>query len=116
MIGNLLGMPSAQQIKLKLIIRAVCAALIIFPLQANAHWWYSENCCSERDCHEALPEEVEFRLDGWYVTTTKETIPFDDPRIQTSLDDKFHVCIYMDNKRYGLQRRTRCLYVPEARS
>jgi hypothetical protein len=95
-----------------IVIRAVSAALILFvSFSAQAHWWYSAKCCGERDCREATVGEVVLMSNGWYIATTEEIVPFDDERIQISMDDKFHVCTLTNPEQ---ELKSRCLYIPEA--
>lgn len=89
-------------------LAGVVAISLILP--ASAHeaptgWSYDQACCSNRDCQ---PEHGEVRAtdNGWLVTSTGETVPYDDHRIKTSRDGDFHRC------QVASRETLRCLYVP----
>lgn len=76
---------------------------------AEAHSWYDGECCSEEDCRQTTLGEVVRQDGGWYVTITKDTLPFTDVRLRRSLDPLIHICLMWEN---GLPK-LRCLYIPE---
>ena len=57
----------------------VAALLVLIWLvrPTQAHEFYDPDCCDDRDCRPAYEGEVVERPDGWRVTTTKQTFPFD---------------------------------------
>jgi hypothetical protein len=40
------------------------------------------------------PGEVEFRPDGWFISSAGELVPFGDDKIKASQDHWMHVCTY----------------------
>ena len=88
---------------------AIYLSLFVFAGSAQAHSWYPERCCHGEDCI-VLPEgAVRISSDGWVVTTTGETIPFDDPRVMRSPDGRFHQCTFPAEP-----HTTQCIFVPDA--
>jgi hypothetical protein len=77
--------------------------------EAPSGWAYDMACCSDHDCR---PEKSEVRATsrGWFITSTGETITYNDRRIHESKDGEFHRCLIQKGSQDpGI---TRCLYVP----
>lgn len=68
-----------------------------------AHSFYSQECCSDRDCNPVPTTAVTEAPDGYHYK--HYVIPYKDQRVKFSPDGQFHVC---ENPYY-----LRCLYVPE---
>lgn len=92
------------------------ALLAIVATGASAHDFYSQQCCSENDCHpqKVDSEFVTLTKTGWSVVIPSagidEFLPFDDERIRdTPVNEPaaFHVCI-------NWQKKLLCLYRPGA--
>lgn len=61
------------------------------------HVMYPPGCCSNKDCHPALPGTIKFTPEGWYITTNKQTIP-DDKVMKTPLGvNQWYICHYEGN-------------------
>lgn len=103
----------ARGLWLNIIALALAAIVIVFlafqALPANAHMWFSNMCCSDRDCDAAPLGTVKWTMDGWSITTTKEVIPFGDSRIQYNPpnEPQIYIC------QLPGAPRLRCLYLPE---
>jgi hypothetical protein len=72
-------------------------------MPAQAHEWYSAQCCSGTDCAPVRVRNVEITPNGYFVTLepgdhplvirrTTAFLPFNSPRIQQSQDYDYHVC------------------------
>lgn len=88
------------------------ALALSLPSPARAHmaaagWWYDGECCSETDCREIHPSDVEESRAGWRVKATGEIIS--KSQTKRSGDEHFHRCTVGGDERAA----TRCLYVPE---
>jgi hypothetical protein len=88
---------------------ALCLSSSLLVSVAQAHDWYPERCCHGEDCAVLPDGAVRTSPEGWVVTTTGETIPFDDPRIMRSPDGRFHQCIFPTER-----HTTQCIFVPNA--
>jgi hypothetical protein len=78
-----------------------------------AHEWYDRACCSERDCYEISPNEVEALENGdWRVKATGDV--FSGPhgrsmsKVRFSPDGQFHRCSWNGDRAMP----SICLYVP----
>lgn len=108
----------------------VLTVVLFFILPAAAHhapsgWEYPGECCGKGDCFQLTnpQQDIKWTPDGWLITETNETIPFEQARV--SGDDHWHRCFYpewqfnsRDQPEKVMKRRTRsanhkkCLYVP----
>ena len=86
---------------------------------AFAHDWYDQDCCNNRDCREAHPDEVVERDGGYWIESSQEHFAYDNPRVRPmSPDGKYHVCQWKEVRHYGQNFSTvgkvytRCLYTP----
>ena len=86
-----------------------CLVLSVVASAAQAHSWYPEQCCRGDDCTVLPGSAVRPSPEGWMLSTTGETIPFDDSRVLISPDGRFHQCIFPTEK-----HTTQCLFVPAA--
>ncbi len=78
-------------------------------LPAQAHSWYSQQCCSGKDCEPISIEAVTESADGWtvdYMSKQGFVVHGFTPRgkERDSQDGQFHGCAMPD--------RFLCLYVP----
>lgn len=88
------------------VVAAIASGIIS---TARAHDFYDQWCCTGKDCAPALSGEVTWTPQGWAVSRTHETIPFDDKRIRYTPpgQPQFHIC------QVPHISTIRCLYVPE---
>lgn len=86
-----------------------CLIALALASTAHAHDFYSQYCCSGKDCGPAASGDVQWTPAGYAVQSTQEIVPFDDKRIQYSPPGEpgFRICIPPG------QMKLRCLYVPE---
>jgi hypothetical protein len=77
--------------------------------KAPSGWSYDMECCGNHDCR-IEQSEVKATPLGWFVTSTGETIRYNDSRIHQSKDGEFHRCLM--HKGSHDPGMTRCLYVP----
>lgn len=68
-----------------------------------AHSFYSQECCSDRDCAPVEDGLVTERPDGYHYK--HYTFPYQDKRVKLSPDGRYHVC----QNPYNVF----CIYVPE---
>lgn len=105
-----------------LVLLAVAAVFLAFgALPAWAHDWYDGACCNQGDCYRTAQGEVQLSENGWFVRSTGEVVPFNDPRIKLSQDPFIHRCVFkvatpvffQNGKDLGAMRAgdTRCLYI-----
>lgn len=90
---------------------------------AAAGWEYDYTCCSGEDC-QAVPLSTVAVTPGGYVITLSPKehkqlerplvfkVSFDDPRIKSSGDSDYHVCISPALERGMGGNNLLCLYVP----
>jgi hypothetical protein len=104
-------MPSPVNVGGALGLAAVLLAASLMPTPGLAHSWYSRACCGDQDCRPTAPGEVEFRPDGWFISSAGKLVPFGDDKIKASQDHRMHVCTYSTGA-----VRVRCLYVPDPRT
>jgi hypothetical protein len=75
--------------------KLVCllAVLMLVGGAANAHSWYPEECCHDKDCHPVPCEEIDKISDGWLWRdkATKQRHWFPHGRLHASHDDACHV-------------------------
>lgn len=88
-------------------------AALIEARDARAHeamsgWTYDLACCSDHDCYEIAPAELEPIEDGWRIRATGDTIRVGDPRLRVSGDGHWHRCSLAGDR----AATTLCLYVP----
>lgn len=100
------------RISVLVFILAVLAILAGGVLPAGAHSFFSDSCCSGKDCGPAPLGSVKWTPDGWRVSTPRinDTVPFDDQRIRYVPPDepqRFYICEWPAH-------RLRCLYAPES--
>lgn len=88
---------------------------------AQAQDLYDFACCPNDDCRSAEVGHVEHAADGYHIAGLKEVIGFDDPRIRTSRDQRYHICtrstatpnmVQTQVEQLGAARTLKCLYVP----
>lgn len=65
------------------------APLLAYP--AQAHEWYSPQCCSGRDCHPVNCEDLHENADG-SLTYGPSGITFRKDQIHPSQDARCHIC------------------------
>lgn len=94
------------------LVVALCCGLAA---PAAGHSWYDRDCCDDRDCRPATPQEVKVTPEGFLVTVTlfgkteSKFFPKNDPKVRMSQDGRFHVCV----ANYGTAVFSwYCLYVP----
>src|SRR5262245_28550908 len=87
----------------------LAAGLMLISGAANAHSWYSNECCHDKDCHPIPCEQIEKIGDGWLWrdAATKQRHWFPHDRLKVSHDDACHVCVSPETRPSGI-----CLYVP----
>lgn len=89
------------------LVAASGLALAVLSAQsAKAHAWYEYECCSEQDCRKAAIDEVTVTPDGYFVSTTGETIARNDGRLRFGEDWDWHICLVPS------ETKVRCLYRP----
>ena len=82
--------------------------------------WIPAICCPKTDCSEnglkVTEEKGGFRVEG-----VVELVAYDDPRLQPSMDGKFHACVRSEARPWmsetevaikGMRRKVKCLFVP----
>lgn len=90
-----------------------------FPHEAPSGWSYPYQCCSGYDCREVdAPDTPQserhhsvqvIRINGGYeISTTREPIMDNDPKIKDSPDGEFHWCSVGGKD----DSKTICLFVP----
>lgn len=94
--------------------------------RAFGHSWYSQDCCSGKDCAPIAASAVTWTPNGWRVelrpgqhpmvtlSPMVELVPFAD--VLPSEDDQFHACVRTDNPSPSAvtpAERIICLYIPE---
>lgn len=78
--------------------------------EATASVQYPLICCSNRDCRPTLEGEVKQTPQGYTLTSTGETVPYNDRRIKPfEADGRIHVCQQAGDFDKG---RILCLLVP----
>lgn len=86
-------------------MRAIAAAIFfLLPVEALAHSWYDKDCCDERDCRPATPEEVQVVPNGFTVRYKGMVRNFSRTEFRPSQDGRYHICV--------TPVIIRCLYVP----
>ena len=82
-----------------------CLAFISPP--ANAHSFYSGECCHDKDCSPRPDGSVRITPEGyeWNLNGEVQLFKWQDHRIRYSPDGKYHGCVLSTGTR-------RCLYVP----
>lgn len=71
--------------KLSTLVIATMTALTL-TTTADAHEFYEQSCCSERDCHPARSELFAAKGDKWYYLNQEI------PRVLPSPDGQYHIC------------------------
>lgn len=94
--------------------------------RAFGHGWYSQSCCSGKDCAPIEASAVTWTPNGWRVelrpgqhpmvtlSPIVELVPFDG--VMPSEDDRWHACVRTDNPSPSAvtpAERIICLYIPE---
>jgi hypothetical protein len=90
--------------------RTIAAAMMLaYITSADAHSWYDDKCCHDKDCHPVPCEEIEKTSDGWEWrdAATKQRHWFPHDRLKVSHDDACHVCVSPNTRPSGI-----CLYMP----
>lgn len=77
--------------------------LLLIPLAgaAQAHDWYDNTCCSDKDCRPIEDNEVKESPQGWL--TPMGWVGYGDRRVKDSRDGRYHICA---------TQRLICFYVP----
>lgn len=89
------------------ILRGLCVVTAVSG-PVVAHGLYPPECCSDKDCRPALPNEIEMLSDGRFrVLPTGET--FTRSQVRPSFDGNFHRCLYDPS---NPESRTFCVLVP----
>lgn len=77
-------------------------------------WKYSYDCCSGYDCRRITGTGSQSKVrvaegpNGYVISTTGETIPYNSPKLRDSPDGEFHWCSAGGRD----DTKTICLYVP----
>lgn len=95
-----------------------CAGMMLAAVldKAYPHSWYDRDCCDDKDCRPARPDEVVTVPGGFLVTVTMDAVTEThfftkgDPKVRFSQDGRFHVCVNHYGK--GTPLSWYCLYVP----
>jgi hypothetical protein len=98
-------------------------AFLSVPMAALAHSWYSQSCCSDKDCAPIPADAVIETSGGWIVELApgdhpmvatypfSEFVPFDSAL--TSQDGDYHACVRAETPSpMTPTERVICLYVP----
>lgn len=96
--------------KLALRTAAVLVILLLSVQMPQAHSWYSNNCCHDRDCAPLPDGAVEATSAGWRLIETGEIVPYGGAKERDSQDSHFHLCRPHGQ---GKVAPIRCLYVPQ---
>lgn len=104
-------MRPAYLISALLILLAAGLLFLALIAAANAHqaasgFQYPKECCSGRDCREALEDEVKLTREGAVVVPTGEVFRYE--HLRYSPDGKIHRCLG-DPK--NIKSRTLCLFI-----
>lgn len=91
-----------------LLLAAIALTIGAYP--ANAHSWYSNQCCHDRDCRPLPDGAVEATDQGWRLVETGEVVLYGAPEERQSRDGKFHLCRPLASDKW--LPPIRCLYVP----
>ena len=86
--------------------------LLASSLPAMAHaarggWQYPINCCSNGDCYEIDPSEIQMAPGAYKILATGQFLGFN--RVKVSPDGHYHRCSYNGDR----AATTFCLFVPE---
>lgn len=92
-----------------LLVLSLVFVIYFLAKDAHGHDFFSNACCSDRDCGPAKLGSVVWTPAGWAVALTGETVPFDDTRIQYNPPDEPGIFIC----KVPAVKRLRCLYLPE---
>ena len=133
--GELDDMVEAAKCRHDSVVKRVGVAAVALGLicgagvgQAFGHSWYSQACCSGKDCAPIAASAVTWTPNGWRVALRPgqhpmvtlapmvELVPFD--QVLPSEDDHWHACVRTDNPSPSAvtpAERIICLYIPEGR-
>lgn len=70
---------------MRVLILALCVLLVA---PAQAHDWYPQECCHDRDCRPVIARPVPggWEVEGWgFISET-------NPKVRSSQDGRFHLC------------------------
>lgn len=99
------------------VIYAFVVSVVVYLFSASKtypHSWYDRDCCDDRDCRPAAPDEVQVNPTGYLVTVTidgftaSKQFRKDESAVRMSQDGRYHVCV----QRFGQSISFYCLYVP----
>lgn len=110
---------TAWQIAGTTLLAAIFAVLLIWVgREARGHEWYDADCCSETDCREALPTEIEAVENGILIAPTGEVLDRLSTKVRPSHDGLWHICksggAYLIDGSPNLKGGTLCVYEPLA--
>jgi hypothetical protein len=109
--------------ELKQALVVLLSVLLLSPGPVASHSWYSQACCSGKDCAPIPASGLTETTGGWIITlqpgdhpmvtthTVNEFIPFSKGR--TSEDGDYHACVRAEApSQVTPPERIICLYVP----
>lgn len=121
------GRKAQRAFKSALVIGTVLGITLGFgATRAFGHGWYSQACCSGKDCAPIAASAVTWTPNGWRVALNPgqhpmvtlapmvELVPFD--AVLPSQDDQWHACVRTDSPSPSAvtpAERIICLYIPE---
>ena len=77
------------------VLAALVAAMLIAKSRAHdapSGWTYPNECCSGHDCRPAPKGSIVEKPDGWRMTSSGVTVPYDSPKVRVSPDGADHEC------------------------
>jgi len=78
-------------------IQLTLGFLLTLPVPFSyAHEWYSNECCSDRDCHPVADGVVKELADGVHVQGW-DVLKYTDSRLKWSQDAHNHICVNSTN-------------------
>lgn len=97
---------------------AIC--LLLLPLQANAHNWYSgvqnelkQSCCGGQDCAPLADGDVEEVPGGYYIWSKMVFVPQSRAQDSREEDGMYHACFWGTIPNEGERINTpKCFFVP----
>lgn len=97
------------RIRIWAVLILVCI-LVLFAIPSDAHEWYPQECCDDRDCRPYSSEDVGITQQG-YKLKDGTLIPHGDARIRSTPPDGegYHLCTTCDEM--GTCYHV-CLFVP----
>lgn len=106
---------------MRLFAAILAVAVLWQTFTADAHSWYPDSCCSDKDCIPIPVEAIKVTPEGYVIVKTGELLKWKDPRVRVTPEEHgltYHWCRRLEDvpatvySRAFKKDETICLFVP----